>query len=294
MKLRGLSSLVLLLAVGCGGSAADSESSGTSSPDTGVADSISEPGPQPTGVPCDVADVLAARCTKCHGAPLKEGAPYPLLSYDDLARPAPKDSKQTVAQRCVARMNDASNSMPPLPDAPATSAEIGKLQAWIDGGMPKGTCGSTSDAGITDTGPSPYDTPVKCSSGLTWFLGDLGSSKMHPGKACISCHTTKADAPALTVAGTVYPSAHEPDDCVSRVSGATVVLTGADGATVTLSVDSFSGNFSYQGPLARPYKAKVVASGKERVMSKAQTNGDCNSCHTQSGTEDAPGRILMP
>jgi predicted CXXCH cytochrome family protein len=25
-----------------------------------------------------------------------------------------------------------------------------------------------------------------------------------------------------------------------------------------------------------------------------QTTGDCNSCHTQSGANGAPGRILLP
>lgn len=29
-------------------------------------------------------------------------------------------------------------------------------------------------------------------------------------------------------------------------------------------------------------------------MITAQTNGDCNSCHTESGTLAAPGRIMAP
>ena len=40
--------------------------------------------------------------------------------------------------------------------------------------------------------------------------------------------------------------------------------------------------------------AKVVKNGKERVMKDAQTNGDCNHCHSEKGDEKAPGRIMAP
>ena len=29
-------------------------------------------------------------------------------------------------------------------------------------------------------------------------------------------------------------------------------------------------------------------------MATAQMSGDCNRCHTQAGTQDAPGRVLLP
>jgi hypothetical protein len=34
--------------------------------------------------------------------------------------------------------------------------------------------------------------------------------------------------------------------------------------------------------------------GRERDMAATQTSGDCNVCHTQSGTMSAPGRIILP
>ena len=43
-----------------------------------------------------------------------------------------------------------------------------------------------------------------------------------------------------------------------------------------------------------PYTARVVANGKVSAMTTPQTNGDCNSCHTQRGDNVAPGRILLP
>ena len=67
-------------------------------------------------------------------------------------------------------------------------------------------------------------------------------------------------------------------------------------------MSSRSGNFSYDlvrlPPLPTPYKAKVTytTAGRtyERVMVAAQTSGDCNSCHTQTGANMAPGRITIP
>jgi len=43
-----------------------------------------------------------------------------------------------------------------------------------------------------------------------------------------------------------------------------------------------------------PYTTKVVSKNKIRAMLTAQTVGDCNSCHTEQGTNSAPGRIMAP
>ena len=72
-----------------------------------------------------------------------------------------------------------------------------------------------------------------------------------------------------------------------------VRITGADGKMVTLTPNS-AGNFYSQTTVATPFQAKVVYMGRERVMIAKQTSGDCNSCHTQNGTNSAPGRIAMP
>jgi hypothetical protein len=115
---------------------------------------------------------------------------------------------------------------------------------------------------------------------------------MKPGEACIACHSTSREAPELTAAGTVYPTAHEPDDCYGA-SGAAVVLTGADGVTITLTV-SAAGNFFTDQPLALPFTAKVQYQGRERAMVTRQHIADCNSCHTVEGATAAPGRIMLP
>jgi hypothetical protein len=119
---------------------------------------------------------------------------------------------------------------------------------------------------------------------------------MQPGMACIDCHMKSGgEAPLFALGGTVYPSAHEPDACNGGplAAMALVVITGADGKSVTLTPNT-AGNFSYQGALAKPYKAKVTSMGRERAMIAAQTSGDCNACHTVAGAMMAPGRIMLP
>lgn len=117
---------------------------------------------------------------------------------------------------------------------------------------------------------------------------------MHPGDTCIGCHAQAGgEAPLFTAAGTVYPTLHEPVDCNGIAGGASVVITDANLATYTLTVNS-AGNFYTNAPLVFPITAKVVANGHESAMAAAQPMADCNGCHTQDGTNGAPGRIAVP
>jgi hypothetical protein len=130
-----------------------------------------------------------------------------------------------------------------------------------------------------------------------WTGGNQGSASMNPGRACINCHaTTGGEAPTFAIAGTLYPTGHEPDLCNGvngGTAGAQVVITDAANRTVTLTPNA-AGNFTYTGALTTPFHAKVSYQGRERIMSAAQTTGDCNSCHTQNGANGAPGRITLP
>jgi len=118
---------------------------------------------------------------------------------------------------------------------------------------------------------------------------------MNPGRACISCHAGEEEAPRFTIAGTLYPTGHEPKLCngVNGTTGARVVIVDAANRTVTLTPNA-AGNFTYTGAISTPYTAKVTYQGRERIMPVAQTSGDCNSCHTQTGANGAPGRITLP
>jgi hypothetical protein len=244
-------------------------------------------GPSAGGLLCDVEQLMASRCVFCHSDPPVAGAPMPLTSYADLIAAARSVPSKRVAEVALARMQSMTNPMPPAPAAPATPTEIATLKTWIAAGLPMGICGGAS--GAVDGGANAYGTPTQCTSNMYW-TGDNGGS-MNPGKACISCHS-KGEGPQFTIAGTMYLSAHEPDNCAGS-SGGQVVITDANGQTIALAPNSV-GNFYYKGPIATPFHAKLVNDGAERVMVAAQTSGDCNSCHTLAGDHGAPGRIMPP
>ena len=236
-----------------------------------------------TNLPCDVQAILAANCQSCHGLWPAGGAPMSLVTYDDLIAPAKSDPTRSVAELCVARIQSATAPMPPTPP-PMSSADIATLQNWVAAGMPMGDCVA---------GPDPLGAMPQCTSGQTWNGGGDGSSRMNPGEACISCHRNSGgEAPFFTIAGTVFPTGHEPDLCYGT-NAVQVVITDAAGRTLTLTPNS-AGNFSTRTSLTLPYNAKVVANGRTRAMSASQSSGDCNDCHTQLGANGAPGRITAP
>jgi hypothetical protein len=214
----------------------------------------------------------------------------PLETLADLSAPAHSNPAKTVAEMCSTRIVSAATPMPPAGQPALSAAEIATFQAWVAAGATAGTCGG---AAASEAGPSPYDTPVQCSSGITSRVDE--GSRMRPGDTCVSCHAQSGgEARLFSIGGTVYTTAHEPTLCEgANVAGATVVITDANNKTLTLSVNSV-GNFYSSSPVAMPIHAKVVANGAERAMIAAQTTGDCNSCHTESGANSAPGRIMLP
>ena len=269
---------------------APNEPSGADGGATGVSPSSSGSGTKATGLPCDVAKLLAEQCVSCHGA--APSAPMALVTYEDLVAPAKSDPTKKVAELVLTRMKDQARPMPPS-GPKATPSEIAAFEAWLASGSPRAAC----DTSPIPTAPSQSVTPV-CTSGLTWS-GRKGVT-MQPGRACISCHTQQGDdGPLVQIGGTVYPTMHEPDLCIG-VDGAStdarVVVTDANGRVISMPVNG-SGNFAWltsQAQVRFPIRAKVVSGGKERVMATPQMTGDCNSCHTVKGEYGAPGRIAMP
>jgi hypothetical protein len=252
-----------------------------------------------SGLPCDLANFLVARCQQCHSNPPIGGAPMPLVIYADLVAPAKSDPARSAGAMALARMQDATRPMPPVPATPATASEIALVSNWLSSGQPRGSCAMTpaGDGGAgqvtgSDAG-NPFNTPPVCTSGRTSNVSE--GANMAPGQACMACHATN-EAPDFTIAGTVYPTAHEPNNCVDSVAsaaGATVVIVDGANRTFTLPVNAV-GSFYSTTRITTPFRAKVVVGTSERVMTAAQTSGDCNGCHTQNGASSAPGRILLP
>ena len=160
-------------------------------------------------------------------------------------------------------------------------------------------CGEASDK--TAAAPDPFTAPSVCTSGKQSSINESEGPMMGPGWACITCHADsnaasgEADAPLFAFAGTVYPSAHEPLDCIASASeGAQIELTDANGKVFTQAANSVGNFFDESADFAFPYSAKVKFQGRERSMLTRQAIGDCNSCHTEKGDLAAPGRILLP
>ena len=142
----------------------------------------------------------------------------------------------------------------------------------------------------------PYATPENaCTNGKSSV--NYGSAYMYPGRTCVSCHMTSY-GPNLTIAGTVYPSAHETDSCLgTNVAGASIIITDSNNRTVTLTPNSAGNFYSRTAAITPPYTVKLTYQGRERDMTGlvfSPTNGDCNSCHTMDGMNGAPGRIMLP
>jgi hypothetical protein len=281
--------------------AAGAGAAGTGAAGTGVvtgAAGAGAPACGPGAIPADVAAVISSRCVACHGSPPIAGVPSSLTTYASLTAPSKTDPTKSVAAVALARMQGGAMPMPPAPFPPATASEIAAFQSWVSAGTPAATCPGGADGGAPiDAGGGivdPYSTPVVCTSKTMWTQGTRGSGAMEPGQACIACHS-KGEGPRFSIGGTVYPTAHEPDNCNggNLTSMAQVIVTGKDGNSVTMTPNS-AGNFYSNAAIVTPYTVKVTYMGRTRVMIAAQTSGDCNTCHTEMGAMMAPGRIMLP
>jgi mono/diheme cytochrome c family protein len=239
----------------------------------------------PSGLPCDVAQLINDSCISCHGKNLQGMATSQFLTPADV---------RTAAKAALARMRDDQSPMPPAGKLGAD--KIALFSAWVAAGMPAGTCGGeAADA-------APPAVTLTCTSGTYWTRGNHASGQMKPGGQCIDCHLNGDDdddsvaaagtnPPLFTFAGTVFGGPHDKDDC-NGASGASadiqVILTGADGTEINLAPNA-AGNFFTLTPLVAPVHARVMNANGTRVMKDELKSGNCNSCHTADSP--SPGRI---
>lgn len=252
-----------------------------------------------TGLPCDVQAVIENRCIACHDG---SGAPPKLLDYATFTAPSTKDPSKSRAVVSVELMKG--NAMPPRPAVQPAPDEIASFEEWIKIGTPKNAEACTDPPPPAPPPASPIDggssgdAGLPCTTGKLWTQGDQKSPLMHPGAACNACHQVSG-GPNLRFAGTVYPTLHEPTDCngVAPPPQLTVIVTDARDQTFTLPVNE-AGSFLFEKgpgqPPKAPFRAKVTDGTKTRAMNGSVTSGDCNSCHTPTGANGAPGRITAP
>src|SRR5262245_28656250 len=93
-----LGAVFLLSPLSCDAAADDAAMQGA----TGVggndpfAGTIGTPGGPTNGIPCNVATILQAHCTRCHAPPLIFGVPMALLTPDDFHRSGVTDPSRSV------------------------------------------------------------------------------------------------------------------------------------------------------------------------------------------------------
>ena len=219
-----------------------------------------------------------------------KGAPVSLVTYAQLVAKSVKDPKKSYAERSLLRMSDA---MSPMPPARRRRFRRRKSTRFGLG------CSRLAQQECEMMPPDdPWSKPPQCTSGKM-YMGAGTKAEMNPGRACITCHMSKGRAATVTLAGTVCITGHEPDLCLGGPAAggpaATVEITDANKRVINLPVNA-SGNFctATRWTIATPYTAVVKWNGKTRAMKNPQTNGDCNSCHSQNGANGAPGRIALP
>ncbi len=130
-------------------------------------------------------------------------------------------------------------------------------------------------------------------SGLKWIGGNRESPLMRPGMSCIGCHA-RGEGPRFQVAGTVYTNIDEKDEYFG-VEGLVVALADAKGTTARYTTNKAGNFYSGRGAaLKAPFVVKVLGKKGENAMASPAPNGDCASCHTASGENGAPGRVVAP
>ncbi len=165
-------------------------------------------------------------------------------------------------------------------------------------GPASSTCTVVTDAATLAPDADPFTAAPQCSSGRMWACGNTGTNFMNPGQACVDCHRTRGGAPTWKIGGTIYRTAHEPDNCLGVTSTATepveIVLVDSAGTEHTTTMIP-GGNFFFPQNAPPPYRRiRVRYQGREQFMGPPAEHGDCNLCHTQTGAVGAPGRIVLP
>ena len=138
------------------GGAPDAAIEAAAEADAPEAATACSPEPADAGdLPCDVAAVLESKCQPCHTSPPANGAPFPLLTYEDLESPygAGMLRWQRVAEVVEP---DASLHMPPVVQPQPTPAELDTLRAWFGACAPGVAEGSGCDVG-EDAGDASVD-----------------------------------------------------------------------------------------------------------------------------------------
>jgi len=136
-----LVTLVLIVSGGCGD---DGMPLGPPPADSGWPSSDdAEVEPIDSDLPCDVADIISARCSSCHGETPLFGAPMSLTRAEHFHLPARSDASLTVGELVLERTHDAAAPMPPT--GLLEPLELSVIDDWLGAGGLPGSCEVTTE-----------------------------------------------------------------------------------------------------------------------------------------------------
>lgn len=283
-----------------------------------------------------VCTVLNARCTQCHAgntAPDLRASAVASGALVGVASPRYGGRTLVVAgdvaasflfTKIAGTQVAGEGARMPLGGTALDAAQLDVVRAWIEAGAPVDACDAPDgdlpadglgpvDLGIVPGGPiAVTGTPegygatppsfaagASCSTQQWWQHADdeEAAISMHPGRACIDCHSSSGDsnAPRFTWAGTVMNDLRDEDDC-RGVPGVQVDILDANDDVIRSATTSLGGNFGivFAGGL-EAFRVRLTYEGRTREMLGHQSStGDCMSCHTATGANGAPGRIVVP
>jgi hypothetical protein len=111
-----------------------------------------------SGLPCDVDDVFAKKCRRCHTIPARHGAPFVFLTWQDTQQTRADQPLTALISRAV-----RSGFMPYRIEAnpkiePLTEHEKKIILDWIDAGAPRADCDPSGKPRSSATSTPPRST----------------------------------------------------------------------------------------------------------------------------------------
>lgn len=93
-----------------------------------------------SGLPCKVDEAFAAKCRRCHTIPMRHGAPFVFLTWDDTQEDRQGQRLASLIGRAVRSgfMPYRVEANPPV--LPLTDAEKKSILDWVDAGAPREDC----------------------------------------------------------------------------------------------------------------------------------------------------------
>ncbi len=113
-----------------------------------------------SGLPCDVDEVFARKCRRCHTIPTRHGAPFVFLTWQDTQQTRADQPLTALIGRAV-----RSGFMPYRIEAnpkvePLTEDEKKIIVDWIDAGAPRQDCDPSGKSPTANTAKPASSTPA--------------------------------------------------------------------------------------------------------------------------------------